>query len=198
VVFVAVHIRRADMLDDYNVVKGFTVADQAYLERAVSYMTDRLRNSTVVYVVSGDGLDWATRHFQLAVDAATRGKSHVTVDYAANPSKSTTTTSSLPESSKSSTTSTLTPSLNLSVRAPAVDNVNKIVIVFTMGYSGEVDLAILSKCNHTIMTVGTYGWWAGFLSGGITTYYKDFPRQNSYLSSTFSKEDFFPPHWIAL
>lgn len=30
-----------------------------------------------------------------------------------------------------------------------------------------VDLAILSRCNHTILSYGTYSFWAGFLSGGM-------------------------------
>jgi galactoside 2-L-fucosyltransferase 1/2 len=26
-----------------------------------------------------------------------------------------------------------------------------------------MDMAILTLCDHIIITVGTYGWWAGFL-----------------------------------
>ena len=29
-----------------------------------------------------------------------------------------------------------------------------------------VDMAILSKCNFTILSYGTYSFWSGFLSGG--------------------------------
>ena len=28
------------------------------------------------------------------------------------------------------------------------------------------DLAILASCNHTILSYGTFSFWAGFLSGG--------------------------------
>jgi hypothetical protein len=28
------------------------------------------------------------------------------------------------------------------------------------------DLALLAACNHTILTYGTFGFWAGFLAGG--------------------------------
>jgi hypothetical protein len=30
-----------------------------------------------------------------------------------------------------------------------------------------VDLATLSQCNHTILSYGTFSFWAGFLSGGL-------------------------------
>ena len=30
-----------------------------------------------------------------------------------------------------------------------------------------IDLAIMSLCNHTILSHGTYSFWAGFFSGGL-------------------------------
>ena len=36
------------------------------------------------------------------------------------------------------------------------------VLVLCIG----TDLAILSRCNHTILSYGTFSFWAGFLSGG--------------------------------
>ena len=30
------------------------------------------------------------------------------------------------------------------------------------------DLALLSQCNHTILSYGTYSYWAGLLAGGST------------------------------
>ncbi|XP_021356720.1 uncharacterized protein LOC110452484 [Mizuhopecten yessoensis] len=33
--------------------------------------------------------------------------------------------------------------------------------------SPEVDFGLLVACNHTIMTVGSFGWWAGYLAGGL-------------------------------
>ena len=65
-------------------------------------------------------------------------------------------------------------------------------------HSAEVDLALLSLCDHMIMTVGTFGWWAGWLSNGTTVYYSKWPRENSRLSRMVRKQDYFPPSWIAL
>ncbi len=71
-------------------------------------------------------------------------------------------------------------------------------MVFSEAEEAIVDMAILSQCNHTIMTVGTFGWWGAWLAGGITIYYKDFPRMFSFLSEGFSSSDFFPENWIGL
>jgi galactoside 2-L-fucosyltransferase 1/2 len=61
-----------------------------------------------------------------------------------------------------------------------------------------LDLAILSYCNHTILTVGTFGWWAGWLTGGKTLYYKNFPRPDSSLASEYGREDYYPSDWIGM
>ncbi|CAF1124835.1 unnamed protein product, partial [Didymodactylos carnosus] len=33
-------------------------------------------------------------------------------------------------------------------------------------FAPEEDLALMSTCSDTIVTVGTFGWWGGFLSRG--------------------------------
>ena len=40
--------------------------------------------------------------------------------------------------------------------------------------SAASELALLAACNDTILSIGTFGWWAGFLSSGVTVYFKDF------------------------
>ncbi|XP_057305137.1 galactoside alpha-(1,2)-fucosyltransferase 2-like [Hydractinia symbiolongicarpus] len=70
--------------------------------------------------------------------------------------------------------------------------------VFCDGNSAEVDLAILSSCKHMITSVGTYSWWAAYLTGGEVVYYKDWPRKNSTLSSYVNHDDYFPPEWIGM
>jgi galactoside 2-L-fucosyltransferase 1/2 len=66
--------------------------------------------------------------------------------------------------------------------------------------SKEVDMCSISLCNHTIITVGTFGWWSAWLGQGTTIYYKDVARRNSSLRNDFSSDitDFFYPGWIGM
>ena len=63
-----------------------------------------------------------------------------------------------------------------------------------------VDLAVLASCNHSIITVGTFGWWAGFLAGGQVIHYKYQAREGTILRKGFSQsmDDYFLPHWISM
>lgn len=73
-------------------------------------------------------------------------------------------------------------------------------IVFAPTSKREVDMCALTKCNHTILTVGSFGWWSAWLGNGRTVYFKDVARVNSSLRTAFSEDmrDFFPPKWIGL
>ncbi|CAC5380548.1 FUT1_2 [Mytilus coruscus] len=64
----------------------------------------------------------------------------------------------------------------------------------------DVDMCALSKCNHTIITVGSFGWWSAWLNQGITIYYNDVVEPNTDLSRDFSEDmkDYFPPNWIGM
>ncbi|XP_063441238.1 galactoside 2-alpha-L-fucosyltransferase Sec1-like isoform X1 [Mytilus trossulus] len=62
----------------------------------------------------------------------------------------------------------------------------------------EVDMAIMSHCNHTIVTTGSYGWWTAWLIGGTTIYFKDFPRKGSKLDKIFDSTTYNLPSWIAM
>lgn len=74
----------------------------------------------------------------------------------------------------------------------------KPVVAFSIRHTAAEDLAILSVCNHTIMSVGSFGWWGGYLAGGITLYYRNFIRKGSSLMPHFSHDDYFPPEWVGL
>ena len=79
------------------------------------------------------------------------------------------------------------------------ENLKEADIVFIPpGSSPEMDVAILTNCNHTVVTVGTYGWWTAWLINGKTIYYKGFPRPNSRLAAMFKAEDHFLPKWIPM
>ena len=56
--------------------------------------------------------------------------------------------------------------------------------VFTGVTSPYTDISIISSCDHVITTTGTFSWWIGYLSKGTVLYYKDFPREGSWLKTT--------------
>ncbi|KAM4652175.1 galactoside alpha-(1,2)-fucosyltransferase 2-like [Discoglossus pictus] len=60
------------------------------------------------------------------------------------------------------------------------------------------DFALLSHCNHTIMTIGTFGYWAGYLAGGETIYLTNFTFPDSRLLNIFRYEASFLPEWIGI
>ncbi|CAC5422435.1 FUT1_2 [Mytilus coruscus] len=64
--------------------------------------------------------------------------------------------------------------------------------------SPEVDMCVLSKCNHSIITVGSFGWWAAWLANGTAIYYKNVAKHNSSFRNDFSADmtDYFYPGWI--
>ena len=74
----------------------------------------------------------------------------------------------------------------------------KNLVVFSPYGSAAMDMCLLSKCNHTVMTVGTFGWWGAWLAGGETIYYKDFPQRGSQISNGFVPSDYFYPEWYPL
>jgi len=84
---------------------------------------------------------------------------------------------------------------NLPVAADIGSNVNT---VFSENKSPIIDLAILAHCNHTIMSVGSFGWWAAWLASGTVIYYADWPRPFSQLEYHVNKDDYFPKHWIPM
>lgn len=67
-------------------------------------------------------------------------------------------------------------------------------VVHSPGRSASEDMAMLASCNHSIMNIGTYGWWGSWLAGGVTIACSKYPPFTPKLSSSF--EDYFPPDWI--
>jgi hypothetical protein len=210
-VYVGVHIRRTDMLHDYNIYKGYTVADEAYMDSAVKHMIEALKKQqrplNIVFVVCSDDMDWTKEKFYNAVFRATYTKNYQqSTVYSVSPIDGQLTSvfgpSGVFRQPTQSAPSTgqlqqATPFMGVNTPFVADDSV-RVKIAYSEGRSDGQDLAILSQCNHTIMTVGTYGWWAGYLAGGITIYYKNFPKPGSELSFIFNREEFFPQEWIGL
>ncbi len=71
-------------------------------------------------------------------------------------------------------------------------------VIFSVGNSPAVDMAILSQCNHSIITVGSFGWWGAWLANGTTIYYNKWPRYASLLEYHTDKKQYFPSHWIPM
>nr|XP_032662308.1 galactoside 2-alpha-L-fucosyltransferase 2-like [Chelonoidis abingdonii] len=50
------------------------------------------------------------------------------------------------------------------------------------------DFALLVHCNHTIMTIRTFGIWAGYLAGGETVYLANYTLPDSPFLKIFKPE----------
>lgn len=77
-------------------------------------------------------------------------------------------------------------------------NMPKNIIVKYIHGTTEADFAMLASCDHVIATIGTYGWWSGWLAGGEVTYVKSPAKTGSPLSRWLSYKDYFDPEWIGL
>ncbi|XP_004646577.1 galactoside 2-alpha-L-fucosyltransferase 1 [Octodon degus] len=60
------------------------------------------------------------------------------------------------------------------------------------------DFALLVQCNHTIMTIGTFGFWAAYLAGGDTLYLANFTLPDSEFLNIFKPEAAFLPEWVGI
>uniref|UniRef100_A0A8C5QZ69 L-Fucosyltransferase n=1 Tax=Leptobrachium leishanense TaxID=445787 RepID=A0A8C5QZ69_9ANUR len=60
------------------------------------------------------------------------------------------------------------------------------------------DFALLAHCNHTIMTIGTFGYWIGYLVGGETVYLSNYILPNSTFLNIFKYEAAFLPEWVGI
>lgn len=60
------------------------------------------------------------------------------------------------------------------------------------------DLALLSSCNHTIMTYGSFGFWGSFLAGGDVVYFSDFMHPSSKMAKIFVYDKMYPREWVGI
>ena len=73
--------------------------------------------------------------------------------------------------------------------------------VFSVGHSADVDFAILSRCNHSLLSIGSFGIWSAYMAGGVTVYHNARAPTVVPLEVAFRKVDSteFPQHaWITL
>ena len=71
-------------------------------------------------------------------------------------------------------------------------------VIISENEDAMVDLAVLSMSDHMIMTIGTFGWWAGYLVDGIVVYDPKFAKPNSRIDRQLVKRDHFLPQWVPL
>ncbi|XP_074056091.1 galactoside alpha-(1,2)-fucosyltransferase 2-like [Macrotis lagotis] len=81
-----------------------------------------------------------------------------------------------------------------------IDNTKGDVIFAGDGKEGspEKDFALLTQCNHTIMTIGTFGIWAAYLVGGETIYLANYTLPDSPFLKIFRPEAAFLPEWVGI
>ena len=63
----------------------------------------------------------------------------------------------------------------------------------------EDDFTLMQSCDHMIMTVGTFGWWAAWMTshrGGDVMYYRDPFTAGSFKYGHFDRAKRFPGHWL--
>ena len=67
---------------------------------------------------------------------------------------------------------------------------------------GAMDFAILSSCDHMIITRGTFSWWAGWMVKGTTIYYKYYHADDSRAYLVHPEWSYIPTdkynQWISM
>ena len=75
-------------------------------------------------------------------------------------------------------------------------NMPRHIVVKYVAGSTEMDMATIVECDHVIMTIGSYGWWCGWLAGGDVVYYKRAAIPGSRFAKRINYEDHFYPGWV--
>ena len=80
-------------------------------------------------------------------------------------------------------------------------NLNRSNVYFSNLKSANEDFVLMCNCDHMIMTVGTFGFWGAWFTswrGGTIMYYEHVFSKTSHIKvKSFSRHDWFPPHWLA-
>ena len=79
-----------------------------------------------------------------------------------------------------------------------LNSIAKYDVHFSLGKSAEWDMALLAQCNHSIVTVGTYGWWGSWFAGGETIYFNRPFKKGSFRDGRFIDQDYFWPTWVGM
>ena len=60
------------------------------------------------------------------------------------------------------------------------------------------DFALPTRCNHSVITVGTFGIWAAYLAGGDTIHLANFTLPHSPFRWIFKPQAAFLPEWMGI
>ena len=66
--------------------------------------------------------------------------------------------------------------------------------------SAEDDFTLMQSCDHMVRTVGTFGWWAAWMTshkGGDVMYYRDPFSVGGWKYNHFDRMTHYPGHWLA-
>lgn len=77
-------------------------------------------------------------------------------------------------------------------------NIREPNVVFSPFNDVGSDLALMTQCDHAIVTSGTFGWWGAWLAGGTTVYFAGYPAKGSKLEKDTNRSDYYPNDWIGL
>lgn len=74
------------------------------------------------------------------------------------------------------------------------------VVHLKRSQSAAVDMEVLSRMDHLIVSVGTFSWWCAYKNNGTVVYYKDFYVPGSRYGQQLENNaaDYFLPQWIPL
>ncbi|UYV62032.1 FUT1 [Cordylochernes scorpioides] len=62
-----------------------------------------------------------------------------------------------------------------------------------------VDMALISRCHHHIMSYGSFGFWGAYLGGGTTVYFADFlPPDSTFLLRRMPYNVLYLPEWVGI
>jgi len=75
---------------------------------------------------------------------------------------------------------------------------SSVAVTLSRGQPPAVDLALLAICDATIVSTGSFGWWAAWLANRTTVYYDRWSRVGSLFSREFNHHRYFPPRWIPI
>ena len=60
------------------------------------------------------------------------------------------------------------------------------------------DLALMSLCDHNVVSSGSFGWLGAWLGQGRVVYFNGFPVPGSRKDKRMNRYDYYPPKWIGM